>query len=389
MKIFTSGVSDKRKAYMILAVFGMLIVALTVISAFFQKGRAYGGGGETESGYLYDLLASGVVYASASGVEQSFWPESGPDADAAPDSSAGCNVLVLGKDYDSNRTDAIICVSFDFKNGAVSTLQIPRDTYVKDGDYAGRINTLLPRYRAAAAEAGSKTPLTDGITRLMAKIEADFGIKCDNFIFLDSAAVERLTDAMGGVTVDVPADIDYTDGARGLDLHLKEGRQHMDGKTASQFVRYRQGYLQADLGRINAQKLYAAAMLGKLASFSSVTTAAGLVNTLASCVTTDLTAEDIGYLVTKLCLADSASVVMYTMPGDGAEVNGASYYGVNKDKYYEILIKAFTHGFPPVAASLTVQDFPGKGGGFTDTDGVKLSSILDHGIGIPVYVGNR
>ena len=92
-----------------------------------------------------------------------------------------------------------------------------------------------------------------------------------NYVFLDSAAIEAITNAVGGVTIEIPANIHYTDIERGIDLHLEEGVQRLNGAQAAQFVRYRQGYPQADIGRINAQKLYAAAMLDKLMSFSTAT----------------------------------------------------------------------------------------------------------------------
>lgn len=364
MKIITGGISNKTRVLTVFTVFALLASALTLGTAAYQKGKN-GAAAKGES-YIYEALdaTSGEV----GGVQ-----------DAA---ETGRGVLVLGKDYDSNRTDAVICVYFNYKTGAVSTLQIPRDTYVKDGDYAGRINSLLPRYRTIAANSGEKDPLAAGIGLLMDKIEADFGVRLDNYVFLDSAAIEALTDAVGGVSVDVPARIDYTDKDRGIDLHLNEGLQRLNGKQAAQFVRYRQGYPQADVGRINAQKLYAAAMMEKIMSFSTAASAASIVNALSSYIKTDLDAEDIALLATKLCLAKKDDVVMYTLPGDGVTVGSGSYYGTFCDKLEELLAK----GFAPVSAgSLKAEDFSHLGGGYTDTDGVKLSSVLEQGIDIPVF----
>lgn len=365
MKILTGELSNKTRAVAVLTVLALLAAVLGAATAAYRGGQSVNGGGGDP--YLYSVLESGSQSPAQAGGE--------PD---------GCGVLVLGKDYDSNRTDAIICVYFDYDTGGISTLQIPRDTYIKDGDYAGRINTLLPRYREAAASAGSADPLDTGIHSLMAKLTEDFGVPLDGYIFIDSTAVEAITDAVGGVTLDIPTDIAYTDTARGIDLHLKEGTQRLNGAQAAQFIRYRQGYPQADIGRINAQKLYAAAMLDKLMGFSSVTAAISVVSALAAYIKTDLTADEAALLATKLFLAEAEQVVMYTLPGNGVAVNGASYYGTYADKLAVIL----ANGFAAQAAVPRVADFSADGG-YADTEGVRLSSVLAHGISIPVYAGKN
>lgn len=353
----------------------LLVASLTVLfSAVYQSGKEKSAA-KADNEYLYDIFTED---GSAPSV-----PAGSNAATVQSEKSTG--VLLIGRDFDSNRTDAIICVYFDGENERVSTLQIPRDTYVIDGDYKGRINNLLPRYKAAAQEAGATDPLDVGIKALMAKINANFGIRLDNYVFLDVSAVSALTDALGGVNVDIPADIDYTDTDRGIDLHLKEGVQRLDGKTAAMFVRYRQGYPQADLGRINAQKLYAAAMLDKLMSFKTLANATTVAEALASYVKTDLSAEQIVSLTARLCLADRSKFVMYTLPGNGVTVNGASYYGTYKELLAEVVCKGF---YSVSALALEVPDFYATvDGGYTDTDGIKLSSVIDYGISIPVYAG--
>ena len=363
MKMIIGGVSNKKRAFCALTVLLLLGSLLALGTAAYQKNR--GSVVNTED-YLY------LVYGENS--TEAVVP--------SEDKETAHNVLLLGKDYDSNRTDAIICVSFK-ADGGISTLQIPRDTYVTDGDYKGRINGLMPRYRAEAIERGDTDPTHTGIKAFAEKIYSLFGIKCQSYVFMDSAAVAAITDTLGGVTVDIPMDIDYTDKDREIDLHLKAGKQTLDGKTASQFLRYRQGYPQADIGRINAQKLYAAAMIGKLQSLSSVKTAVGLADTVAKYVKTDLTPEEIVLLATRLCTVKGDEVLMYTMPGDGVKVNGGSYYGVFCDKLCEVLEK----GFETVteAGALDAEDFSSQKGGYRDTDGVRLSQVLEDGLTIPVY----
>lgn len=362
MKIIIGGASNKTRIALVFTALLLVASVLGLATAAYQKNR---GSEDKTASYLYQ------VYGGQSEDEEQ------------PDGADGAHtVLVLGKDFDSNRTDAIICVAFK-ANGGVSTLQIPRDTYVEDGSYKGRINGLLPVYRAEAIEKGDSDPTDTGIRKLMEKIERDFGISCQSYVFMDIGGLEAITDVLGGVTVDIPADIDYTDRDRDIDLHLKAGSQQLDGKTAVQFVRYRQGYPQADIGRINAQKLFAAAMLDKLQGLSSVSTAVRLADVMASYVKTNLGAEETARLATKLCMAKGDEVVMYTMPGDGVSLGGGSYYGVFADKLCEVLEKGFDVSTD--VFSLKTQDFSAKSGGYRDTEGVTLSSILEKGLAIPVY----
>lgn len=363
MRIITGGLSNKTRILTVLTVFAVLISTLSLATAAYQNGIAKSNNKGED--YIYQAYGEGEdEHTSEDSVE------------------AGRGVIVLGKDYDSNRTDAIICVYFNYKENSVATLQIPRDTYITDGDYKGRINSLLPRYRTMAANSGAEDALEAGIYKLMDKIEGDFCIPLDNYVFIDSNAVEKLTDAVGGVRLEIPADIDYTDLSRGIDLHLKEGAQLLNGKQAAQFVRYRQGYPQADLGRINAQKLYAAAMLDKLTSFSSVTAAVSITDALSAYIKTDIDAETMALLTTKLFLTEQDDVVMYTLPGDGVKVGAGSYYGTYIGALAEILEKGFV---PTDISAIKAEDFSEQGGGYTDTDGVKLSSVLQHGLSIPVY----
>ncbi len=361
MKMIVGGLSNKTRIGAVCMTLLLLASVLTLATVAYQKSRQ--GGADTGS-YLYQVYG-----------EQSGETEKGDKQDSTH------TVLVLGKDFDSNRTDAIICVAFK-GDGSISTLQIPRDTYAEDGDYKGRINGLLPRYRAEAMDKGDTDPTHSAIHKLMEKLRSDLGIKCDSYLFMDSKAVAAVTDALGGVTVEIPADIDYTDKDREIDLHLKAGRQSLDGATASQFVRYRQGYLQSDMGRLNAQKLFVAALLDKLQNTSSLSTAVSLAAAMADYIKTDLNAEDITKLTASLCMAKPEEVLMYTLPGDGVKLGSGSYYGVFADKLCEILEKGFDIKAEP--NGLTVQSFSGSGG-YRDTEGVSLATLLEKGMAIPVY----
>ncbi len=350
MKTNVGGLTNKQKSIFyvcILCTLAFVLVLLSIPSGKTQTDKA-------DNSYIYGFL-------------------DGKEDD-------GQNVLFLGRDFDSSRTDVVAVVSFDFDSGSVRAIQIPRDSYVEDGGYAGRLANLLPRYKTEAEQAGSKDALADGIARLMKKLQSDLGLKIDRYVFMESTAVELITDAVGGVELEVPADIDYTDAERAINLHLKEGKQTLDGKTAAMFIRYRQGYPQADIGRLDAQKMYVAALCERLFSYSSVANAETLIKSLASCVKTDLTADEIARLSVTVLSADAKKVILHTAPGNGVTVKGASYYGLYTESLNDITEQCF--GYIGKGAAV---GFPEAADGYTDTAGERLSSIIEHGLSIPVY----
>ncbi len=355
MRMIIGGLKNRQKAVFSLCVLCAVAFICVAVSVAFRKEAPKSAAG---ADYIYSILGEATEEQTADG---------------------GMNVLLLGRDFDSNRTDAVVCVSFDFEEGSVKTLQLPRDSYVKDGDFSGRLANLLPRYKTEAEGDGDS--LTTGIERLMQKLSADLGLPIHRYVFVESSIVATVTDALGGVTVNIPADIDYTDASRAIDLHLSEGKQTLDGKTAEMFVRYRQGYPQADMGRLDAQKLYVAAVFEKLSSFAAAENAIALADALAQCIKTNLTAEEVARLAAFLFGVDADSVIMFSAPGNGVSVSGAMYYGIYKEKLEKVL-----SGFYGFGGTVAVVGFPEEAGGYTDTEGERLSSVLEHGIAIPVYV---
>lgn len=397
MKVFLAGVDRKKRAKLYVFLLAGVLVLTVAVSVFLKKSEEhrsvsddaqrlsgfFSSGDSTSSEAEDKTDGNGKLQSEGVGTATASKSDEGTEKHARPEGSKTLNLLLLGKDYDSYKTDVLVCVSFDLENKSVSALQIPRDTYVSDGDYSGRINTLLPRYISMAKESGAQDLLHEGIKLLEQKLQTDFGIRTDGYVFLDLDGVEAITDAVGGVTLEIPAEIDYEDAEREISLHLKQGKTHLDGETASDFLRYRQGYLQADVGRLNAQKLFVAAFADKLSSYSSIATLQKVVAAITPYLTTDLEAEELLYLASELYLTGTEKTVFYTAPGNGIEKNGASYYGIYKEPLCEILKSAFA--VEAESQALGVEDFSHVKGGYTDTKGVSVKALTEAGIEIPVF----
>lgn len=156
------------------------------------------------------------------------------------------NVLCLG--VNSNMADTIMLISFDMDQKHVDIISVPRDTYFYRNGYtepaAHKINAVMPKEGAVGmAKAVSKTLLD---------------IPINYYAVIKYDGVRAIVDAMGGVPMDVPIDMKYKDpyDSPPLIIDIKKGYQTLSGEQAVQYLRFRKGYSNADIGRIDAQQSF-------------------------------------------------------------------------------------------------------------------------------------
>lgn len=158
------------------------------------------------------------------------------------------------------RTDTLLVMDIDPAHHHVSMLSVPRDLWVNIPGYGqGKL--------AIAYEVGGP--------RLAAyTLEKDLGIPVDYSIALTFRNFIKIVDAMGGVTVNVPQELNDPSypcltGTAYCPIDIKPGVQHMDGRTALEFVRERHAFAQQDLARVKDQQAFSEAVKAKLMSPST------------------------------------------------------------------------------------------------------------------------
>lgn len=226
-----------------------------------------------------------------------------------------CNLLILGKDNAAGLCDVLMLASLDLSLGRLSIVQIPRDTYFAytEGNYK-KINAA-PR-------------VLGGAENFAKKLSQAFGVKIDGYVEFDLNFVKGAVDMVGGVELDVPCDMDYDDPYQGLSIHLKKGRQTLSGKEAVSFVRFRSGYARADLGRMDAQKLFLASFAK---AFSQNIGPGELPETLLLAmryVKTDIRLDTMLALASGLRRLPADAITILTLPGEEVQsaYSGAWYY---------------------------------------------------------------
>ena len=229
------------------------------------------------------------------------------------------NILVAGLDDISNSTDVIMIVSLDLKNDRASVLQIPRDTYINKNVATYKVSRINAVYAAAynyEVNRGAKAePARKAAAEALCDvIEKNLCVVIDRYAVLTIDGFSDIIDKIGGVEFDVPFDMNYSDPEQGLYIDLKAGRQTLDGDKAAQFIRYRYGYSNADIGRIEkrAEFLMAVAAELKEKPFSALE---GVISAaLGDCLSTTVSIADAVYFLRGA----------YGIPLDGIEIETLS-----------------------------------------------------------------
>ena len=240
------------------------------------------------------------------------------------------NMLMLGKDNVAGLCDVIMLISMNFERGEVNIMQIPRDTYLNytDNNYK-KINGALNSYGSSAAFSNA--------------LSSALGIDIDYYFTLNLTVVEKMVDMLSGIEIDVPCNMDYEDAQQGLSIHLKKGKQTLDGKSAVQFLRFRSGYATGDLGRIDAQKLFINAFGKKMSEQKNPIVYYNLTRLLISDSDTNFSEQALVPMILNGSKDKLSENYYMTAPGEAvqSDVSGAWYYVISKSSMHELLKTRF------------------------------------------------
>ncbi|MBP2628780.1 MAG: cell envelope-related transcriptional attenuator [Firmicutes bacterium] len=226
------------------------------------------------------------------------------------------NIMVMGVDErsdDVGRSDTLFVLTVDTNTKEVAMLSVPRDTRVKiPGKSWDKINH-------AYAFGGQKLS--------QQAVEDLLGIKIDRHIEINIAGFKKIIDAMGGVTIDVEKRMYYNDpydDDGGLVIDLRPGVQHMDGRTAIQYVRYRDE--EGDIGRVERQQKFLKAVLNQVASPSVITKIPAIIREVSSVVKSDMSTSEMLNLAKILSDASKKGLKTDMVPGKPGYIDDVSYW---------------------------------------------------------------
>lgn len=198
-------------------------------------------------------------------------------------------------------TDTMVLLRFNPQTGQMVVMSIPRDT-------RALVRGELTKLNEANAYGGPA---------LAAQSVSDMlgGVAIDRYVRINVQGVEKLIDALGGVTVNVPTDMRYQDDSQRLYINLKQGEQSLDGDQAMQFLRFRYDEL-GDIGRVQRQQMLMRAAVEQTLTPSTLGRLPKVLSVIQSHVDTNLTVEELLALVGYAAQTDRSQVQMLMLPGD-------------------------------------------------------------------------
>ncbi len=241
-------------------------------------------------------------------------PAAAPSAPASPTATpeppaVALNILLIGSDSRVNqRAPAAAGKASDQRGDALVFIHLPAD---RRGVYGISIMRDLWVDIPGYGEAKINSALSLGGLSLMTRtVEALLGAHIDHAVMLDFEGFAAMTDALGGVDVDVKQAFTGTVDDK---VHFPAGVNRLNGRQALAFVRERHAFADGDYQRVRNQQTFLKAVMAKMAAGGGLAnrdTARKLVRTVLPHVTLDP-----GF--TLASLEDLAFSLRKTAPGQG------------------------------------------------------------------------
>lgn len=252
--------------------------------------------------------------------------------------------LAAGSANDSNvndgMTDMILYVHFNNETGEMKMLQIPRDTMVTtDTSVSGNY-----RINGVAKTQGSDN--NNNMAALCELVANQYQIPIDGFITIRLEMLTELVDLFGGVEIYVPREMDYQGS------HLNQGYQTLKGDACEFLLRARHIYPDGDIGRLNMQRQFYAALFRKLKSIGNIWDVAKLTPAVLNYMETNLSASDLISFAISMLKIDSSKIMICQMPViSGPKYNEQSLLYPARQADADLLNQYFRENTGPVDAS--------------------------------------
>ncbi len=241
------------------------------------------------------------------------------------------NVLILATDKGRMLTDTVMVANVNTHTKSLNLMSLPRDTRVKldEGKYV-KLNSVYQR------EEEKKRP-----SLVKKKVEDMLDLKIDYYVVVHPEGFRNVIDALGGVDFDVPMNMHYEDPYQGLSIHLNKGMQHLDGNMAEQYVRYRSGYANADLGRIHAQQEFLKALYEQKLNAKTIAKLPQIYSKVKDDFKTNFGLSDISRLAKTLYKFKDLNLNTYQLPSSPQYIGGASYMVQNEEETQKLINDVF------------------------------------------------
>jgi LCP family protein required for cell wall assembly len=246
------------------------------------------------------------------------------------------NFLVLVGDKASGNTDSMMVVNYNPDIKQISIVTIPRDTHVK------LKNNILPKINAAYAAGGREHEGAMYASEIVSNLT---GININYYVHINISSIKKITDMLGGVSFDVPADLRYEDPTQDLYIDLKKGYQLLDGDKVEQLLRFRKPnerlysreelkelrkfYDGSDIKRTEMQVKFIKEFIGQKLNIQYVPKFNSVINYAFQNIITNMTLSDALKLTSGVINISADNFNSFRLDGEDKIINGGWFYEYN------------------------------------------------------------
>ncbi len=263
-------------------------------------------------------------------------------------------ILVMGES--TGMSDTIIACSYNPKTQNVSMLSIPRDTYVTNGNYKysvyNKINSLY---------SGGKTP-----ERTVQAVNEITGLDINYYILVDTEALIKLVNLIGGVYFDVPTNMNYDDDGQDLHIHLTKGYQKLTGEQVEQVVRFRHNndgtsyppeYGDEDYGRMKTQRNLIIEIAKQTIQLKNTTEIKNILNIMKEDVKTNVNFNSIIDYVPYAVNIDMNTIKTCQLPGISENRKGYGwFFYYDEEETKKLVDELFNENSQPEENAVTEEN---------------------------------
>lgn len=232
-----------------------------------------------------------------------------------------CLILGISTDQDGvDLTDTIMVLSYNPATQKATLLSIPRDTYTGTNPSRAtayeKINALYSRKHRADETLEAVNKIT--------------GLNIQYYIVIKTETLIKLVDVVGGVTFNVPIDMNYDDDTQNLHIHLKAGEQKLDGNKAEQLVRFRHNndfttypseYGDNDTGRMRTQREFILQVMKQTLKAENIWKITEILDVAKECLITNVNFDVAKDYVPYAVEFNTIDLLTDVLPGDNTNKN--------------------------------------------------------------------
>lgn len=212
------------------------------------------------------------------------------------------------------RTDTLMLVNVNKDKNTVDMISIPRDSYVSIRGSMDKIN--------AAHSYG-------GIDLTMEVVRDFLGINLDKYFVISFDAVIAGINALGGMDVEVSNEVASAMG-------ISPGIRKMRGDEVLAYVRFRKGYQNADLGRINTQQDFMKQFIKEATKVENISKLPAVYRAMKPYIKTNIGFTSLSSLALDFKSVDPSNINSIRLEGEPFNAGGISYFKVYPNSIEDI-----------------------------------------------------